>query len=395
MNTENLFSERINNLPPYVFVEIDKIRTQELKKGRKIISLSIGDPDMPAPDFVIDRLIRAVKKESTHKYPSYWGMIEFRKAVADWYENRFSVKLNPESEVLTLIGSKEGLAHIPLAFINPGDSALIPDPSYPVYGIGTMFAMGNCLKFSLKEENGFLPDFKELEFLVTTAAAKGSNTKLLFLNYPNNPTAGTATVAFFSEIVAFAKKHNIIVCHDNAYSEVYYDGKKQPSFLQAPGAIDVGCEFHSLSKTFNMAGWRVGFVVGNSKVIHALAQIKTNIDSGVFNACQEAGIEALERYDEFAETLRIKYQERRDLLVPAIQQAGLACSPPAATFYIWAKIPKQKTSEEVVLELIRKKGIVALPGSGFGSHGEGFVRFALCSELKVLKQVAELLKGSV
>ncbi len=385
-------AERVKQLPPYLFARIDKIKQEEMAKGRKLIALGIGDPDLPTPDFVIERMFAAAKKPENHQYPSYWGMIEFRKAVAHWYDHRFGVKLNPETEVLGLIGSKEGIAHIPLAFINPGDAALVPDPGYPVYATATMFAGGKSLLFPLKEENDFLPDFAYLEKLINDAAKQGTKTKLLFLNYPNNPTSASASLEFFKDVVKFAKKHNLIVCHDNAYSEVYFDGKKQPSFLEVPGAMDVGIEFHSLSKTFNMTGWRVGMAVGNPKIIGALALVKTNIDSGIFNACQEAGIAALERYDQFTADLRRVYQERRDLLVPALREAGLKCRTPEATFYVWARLPEGLRSEDYVLNLIRTKGIVITPGNGFGSAGEGYVRLTLCSDVSVLKKVAEALR---
>ena len=384
-------AERLSKLPPYLFAKIDKIKQEELKKGKKLIALGIGDPDLPTPEFVIDRLISAARKPANHQYPSYWGMSEFRKAVARWYETRFGVSLDPESEVLTLIGSKEGIAHIPLAFVNPGEAVLVPDPGYPVYQAATFFAGGIPLSFALEEKNGFLPDFAELERLVK----KGPKVRLLFLNYPNNPTSASATLEFFKEVVAFAKRHEIIVCHDNAYSEIYFDGKKQPSFLEVPGAKDVGCEFHSLSKTFNMTGWRVGFLVGNRRVVDGLAKIKTNVDSGAFNACQEAGIAALENAEPFCSELRGIYQQRRDLLIPALQQIGLRCEKPDATFYAWAKLPAGIRSEEFALNLIQTHGIVCTPGNGFGEKGEGYVRFTFCSDLSVLKQVAQALKASV
>ncbi len=384
-------TDRLKHLPPYLFARIDKIKQEEIKKGRKLIALGIGDPDLPTPDFVIERLTRAARNPAHHQYPSYWGMLEFRKAVARWYERRFGVSLDPENEVLTLIGSKEGIAHLPLAFVNPGEAALVPDPGYPVYSTATLFAGGQPLAFPLLEKNGFLPDFAQLESLVK----KGPRARLLFLNYPNNPTSATASLDFFKEVVSFAKKHQIIVCHDNAYSEIFFDEKKQPSFLEVPGAKDVGCEFHSLSKTFNMTGWRVGFAVGNAKVVEALAQVKTNIDSGVFNAIQEAGIEALDRSESFCPELRSIYQARRDILVPALQKMGLRCATPEATFYVWARLPSGRKSEDFVMDLIRKEGIVATPGNGFGENGEGYVRFTLCSDALVLKQVAEILKSSV
>ncbi len=384
-------TERLKKLPPYLFAKIDKIKQEEIKKGRKLISLGIGDPDLPTPDFIIERLASAAKKPQNHQYPSYWGMMEFRKAIARWYQSRFQVNLNPENEVLALIGSKEGIAHIPLAFVNPGEGVLVPNPGYPVYHAATLFAGGIPLHFPLKEKNQFLPDFSDLEQLVKA----GPKTRILFLNYPNNPTSASATLEFFKEVVSFAKKHQIIVCHDNAYSEIFYEGKKQPSFLQVPGAMDVGCEFHSLSKTFNMTGWRVGFLVGNSKIIDGLAQLKTNIDSGAFNACQEAGIEALDRYEPFCSDLRQIYQKRREILIPALQSIGLKCKNPDATFYAWARLPEGRKSEDYVLELIQKQGIVATPGNGFGQDGEGYVRFTFCSDVSVLKQVAEALKASV
>ncbi len=385
------FTKRLTQLPPYLFAKIDKIKQEEIKKGRKLITLGIGDPDLPTPAFIIDRLCEASKRPQNHQYPSYAGMSDFRKAVAQWYAQRFSVRLNPETEVLALIGSKEGIAHIPLAFVNPGEAVLVPDPGYPVYHSATLFAGGVPLHFSLREENQFLPDFAELEKLVRS----GPKVRMMFLNYPNNPTSASASLEFFKEVVAFAKKHQIIVCHDNAYSEIFYDGKKQPSFLEVPGAKDVGCEFHSLSKTFNMTGWRVGFVVGQEKVIEGLAQIKTNTDSGIFNACQEAGIEALNRYEPFCTELRAIYQQRRDVLIPALQATGLRCPSPDATFYAWARLPEGRKSEEFVLDLIQRHGIVSTPGNGFGQAGEGFVRFTFCSDISVLKQVAEALKGSL
>ncbi len=391
METPFKLADRIRQLPPYIFARIDTIKQEELKKGRKLVPLGIGDPDLPTPQFIIDRLASAARKPQNHQYPSYWGMIEFRKAAARWYERRFGVSLNPENEVLALIGSKEGIAHIPLAFVNPGEAALVPNPGYPVYQTATQFAGGVARQFGLLQKNRFLPDFAELEKLVH----QGPKARLLFLNYPNNPTSASASYEFFEEVVRFAKKHEIIVCHDNAYSEIYYDNKKQLSFLQVPGARDIGCEFHSLSKTFNMTGWRVGFVVGNSKIVEALAQVKTNIDSGIFNACQEAGIEALDHSEPFCTELRTIYQKRRDVLIPALQSIGLDCPTPEATFYAWAKLKEGQSSEQFVMNLIRDKGIISTPGTGFGSAGEGYVRFTLCSDIEILKQVAQTLKGSV
>ena len=384
-------TQRLAQLPPYLFARIDQIKQEELRKGRKLIALGIGDPDLPTPEFIIHRLEKAARNPENHQYPSYWGMVEFRRAAARFMERRFGVSCDAEHEVLALIGSKEGIAHIPLAFVNPGEATLVPDPGYPVYHSATLFADGVPLHFQLREENQFLPDFAQLESLVK----KGPRTRLLFLNYPNNPTGATASLDFFKEVVAFAKRHELLVCHDNAYSELFFDNERQPSFLEVPGAKDVGIEFHSLSKTFNMTGWRVGFAVGNPKMVAALARVKTNIDSGIFNACQEAGIEALDHYEPFCTELRAIYQKRRDILVPAIRDSGLKCATPKSTFYVWARLPAGMKSEDYVMDLIRAKGVVSTPGTGFGAAGEGFVRFTLCSDAEVLKQVAKILRGSI
>jgi LL-diaminopimelate aminotransferase len=384
-------TRRLEQLPPYLFARIDQIKQEEIKKGRKLIALGIGDPDLPTPEFIIQRLDKAARNPENHQYPSYWGMGGFRRAAARFMDRRFGVSVDADRETLALIGSKEGIAHIPLAFVNPGEATLVPDPGYPVYHSATLFADGVPLHFQLREENDFLPDFAQLESLVKN----GPRVRLMFLNYPNNPTGATADVHVFREVVDFAKKHELLVCHDNAYSELFFDGESQPSFLQVPGAKDVGIEFHSLSKTFNMTGWRVGFAVGNPKMIEALARVKTNIDSGIFNACQEAGIEALDQYEPFCTELRSIYQMRRDILVPAIQDSGLKCRIPKATFYVWARLPTGMKSEDYVLDLIRSRGVVSTPGTGFGSAGEGYVRFTLCSDVEVLKQVAKILRGSV
>lgn len=385
------FADRLKKLPPYLFAKIDQIKQQEIAKGRQLISLSIGDPDLPTPDFVVKRLQEAAQHPENHQYPSYWGMKQFREGASRWMEKRFGVQVRPDTQTLALIGSKEGLAHFPLAFINPGDAALCPNPGYPVYASSVMFAGGTPVSYDLKEENQYLPDFKQLEQLCT----QYPKVKMIFLNYPNNPTSATATLDFFKEMVRFAKKKNLIVCHDNAYSEIYLDGKKPPSFLEAPGAMEVGCEFHSLSKTFNMTGWRVGFAVGHETLINGLAQVKTNIDSGVFNACQEAALAAFENAEPFCTELRSTYQKRRDLLVPALQKLGLGVFAPQATFYVWCSLPKTRSmrSESFVLELIQKNGIVSTPGSGFGTLGEGYVRFTLCQSLPTLQKAIQILNG--
>lgn len=382
-------ADNLKKLPPYIFAQIDRIKQEEIAKGRKLTALGIGDPDLPTPQFIIEALIEGAKKAANHQYPSYWGMIEFRRAAARFMKKRFGVEVKPENEVLTLIGSKEGIAHIPFAFVNRGEGVLVPDPGYPVYSAATHLVGGIPLPFALREENDFLPDFEELERLVKG----GPRVRLMFLNYPNNPTSASASIEFFREVVAFAKKHQIIVCHDNAYSEIFFDGKRQPSFLEVPGAMDVGCEFHSLSKTFNMTGWRVGFVAGNARIIDGLAQVKTNIDSGAFNAVQEAGIAALDHSEPFCTELRAIYQRRRNILIPALREAGLRVRSPEATFYAWCGLPEGDDAMDYVMRLIREKGIVGTPGTGFGAAGEGYVRFTMCSDEAVLRKVAASLRG--
>jgi len=277
-------AKRIEQIPPYLFAEIDKKKEAMRKKGMDIIDLGIGDPDLPTPAPIIERLKKSSEDPKNHRYPSYEGMIEFRRAAAQWFEKRFGVKFDLQTEVLALIGSKEGIAHIPLAFVNPGDYVLVPSPGYPVYRVSTLFAGGTPYFLPLRKENGFLPNLSEIPESVAKKA------KLLFINYPNNPTSAIAEKPFFEEVVAFARRHQIIVCHDAAYSEVAFDGYRPLSFFEVEGAKEIGIEFHSLSKTFNMTGWRIGFAVGCSEIISVLGRVKTNIDSGIFQAIQEAGL---------------------------------------------------------------------------------------------------------
>ncbi len=364
-------AERVRQIPPYLFAEIDRKKRELRAKGVDLIDLGIGDPDIPTPRRVIARLIEAAQDPGNHRYPSYEGMLDFRQAVADWYQRRFSVSLDPETEVLTLIGSKEGIAHIPLAFVDPGDYVLVPSPGYPVYRVATLFAGGIPHFMNLTRENGFLPN------LSTISAQIAKKAKLLFINYPNNPTAAVAERPFFEEVVTFAKKHGIIVCHDAAYSEIAFDGYRPTSLMEVEGAKDVGIEFHSLSKTFNMTGWRIGFAVGNREIVGGLGKIKTNIDSGAFQAVQLAGIEALNGYGTETEEIIGIYTARRDLLVNGLRAAGLEVESPKATFYLWAKVPNGYTSAEFAALLLEKSGIVGTPGIGFGDAGEGYIRFAL------------------
>ena len=377
------YAERIRTLPPYLFAAIDEMKQKAIARGVDIINLGIGDPDLPTPDPIIEKLKQAAADPKHHQYPSYDGMLSFRTAVANWYKRRFGVTVDPASEVLTLIGSKEGIGHVPLAFIDPGDLALVSSPGYPVYPVGVSFAGGTSHIMPLVKENGFLPD---LTVIPKDVAQKA---KLMFLNSPNNPTSVVADKNFFTRVVEFAREHRIIICHDAAYSEIYYDGKRPASFLEAQGAMDVGIEFHSLSKTFNMTGWRIGFAVGNKEVIAGLGKVKTNIDSGVFQAIQEAGITALESDDTLTDGLRTIYQERRDVLVGGLKALGLELESPSAAFYVWIGVPKGFTSASFTAHLIEQAGIVTTPGNGFGDPGEGYIRMTVTTSKERLVEAVE------
>jgi len=379
-------AKRIEQIPPYLFAEIDKKKEEMRQKGMDLIDLGIGDPDLPTPKPIIERLKKAAEDPRNHRYPSYEGMIEFRTAVAKWYERRFRVKLNPKTEVLSLIGSKEGIAHIPLAFVNPGDYVLVPSPGYPVFRVSTLFAGGTPYFLPLRKENGFLPNLSEIPKGVAEKA------KLLFINYPNNPTSAIAERPFFEEVVAFAERYQIIVCHDAAYSEIAFDGYKPLSFLEVEGAKELGIEFHSLSKTFNMTGWRIGFVVGHSEIVAGLGRVKTNIDSGLFQAIQEAGTEALNHLDTPLPEIIKTYERRRDVMVEGLQGIGLEVEKPKATFYLWIQVPRGYTSAQFATLLLEQAGIVATPGNGFGEAGEGYIRMALTVDETRLKEAITRLK---
>ena len=379
-------AKRIDQIPPYLFAEIDKKKEEMRQKGMDLIDLGIGDPDLPTPKPIIERLKKAAEDPRNHRYPSYEGMIEFRTAVAKWYERRFGITLNPKTEVLSLIGSKEGIAHIPLAFVDPEDYVLVPSPGYPVYRVSTLFAGGTPYFLPLRKENGFLPNFSEIPKAVL------EKTKLLFINYPNNPTSAIAEKPFFEEVVAFAQRHQIIVCHDAAYSEVAFDGYRPLSFLEVRGAKEVGVEFHSLSKTFNMTGWRIGFAVGCGEILAGLGRIKTNIDSGLFQAIQEAGIEALSRFNTPLPEMIQVYERRRDVMVKGLREIGLELDQPKATFYLWIHVPKKYTSTQFATLLLEQVGIVVTPGNGFGETGEGYIRMALTVDQKRLEEAIGRLK---
>jgi LL-diaminopimelate aminotransferase len=364
-------AERLKRLPPYLFQEIDRLKAELMAKGVDVINLGVGDPDLPTPGHIVQELGRAAKDPANHQYPSYSGMNDFKGSVARWYGRRFGVELDAGSEVLTLIGSKEGIAHFPLAYINPGDLALVPSPAYPVYSITTMFAGGESYFMPLLRENGFLPDLTAIPPDVARRA------KLIFINYPNNPTGATAERDFFRRIIDFAREYDLIVCHDAAYTEMGFDGYRPMSFLELPGAKDVGIEFHSLSKTYNMTGWRLGFAVGNAGILEGLGQVKSSIDSGQFNAVQYAGIAALESDQSCVAEMQKIYQDRRDALIGGLREIGLNPEVPKATFYVWCPVPAKYKSKEFTALLLREAGIVTTPGSGFGEPGEGYIRLAL------------------
>ena len=380
-------ADRLKRLPPYLFAEIDRKKREVRARGVDVIDLGIGDPDLPTPPHVIQALQRAAEDPENHRYPSYEGMLAFRQAVADWYAKRFNVRLDPEQEVLTLIGSKEGTAHMPLAFVNPGDVVLVPDPGYPVYAAGTWFAGGETHFMPLRRENGFLPD---LDAIPPEAARRA---KLMYLNYPNNPTAAVAGRDFFAEVVKFARSHRVLVCHDLMYSELKFDGFEPPSFLEIEGAREVGVEFHSLSKTYSMTGWRLGFCVGNGAALAGLGKVKTNVDSGVFQAVQCAGIAALTGPQELPEQYRRTYQRRRDVVLQGLKALGWDVDIPKGTFFVWAPVPGGLDSRRFATRLLDEVGVVVTPGIGFGPSGEGFYRIALTVAEARLAEAMERLKG--
>jgi len=382
-NSISKYSTRLDVLPPYLFAQIDALKAEKEAQGVDIIDLGVGDPDQPTPAHIVDSLVHAAHKDVNHRYPSSEGMLSYREAVSEWYAKK-RIDLDPASEVLALIGSKEGLAHLPLAFVNQGDKVLVPDPAYPVYKIATILVDAKPVTMPLTADNGFLPDIEKA----------APDAKLLFINYPNNPTAAVADEAFFRTVVDYAQDNDVIVCHDAAYMELTFDGYVAPSFLSVPGAMDVGIEINSLSKAFNMTGWRMGFAVGNADVIAGLKKVKSNLDSGAFQAVQEAGIMALTGPQDTVNTLRKLYVERRDALVDGLRNIGWSVEKPKATFYVWAPVPDGSPSLEFSLKLL-DAGIVVTPGIGFGEYGEGYIRFALTVPVSTIKEAVRRLEEVV
>ncbi len=388
-NMKSLISRRVANLPPYLFVEISKKIAEKRAKGEDVVSFGIGDPDIPTPPHIIERLCQAAQDPANHRYPESDGLPQLRQTIADWYKRRFGVSLDPDKEVLPLIGAKEGIGHIAFCFINPEDIALVPDPGYPVYSIGTMLAGGLPYYLPLKAENNFLPDLDSIPVHILKKA------KLLWINYPNNPTGAVAELDFFNKVVKFAHQNDVAICHDGPYSEVAYDNYKPISFLQAEGAKEVGVEFHSLSKSYNMTGWRIGMVVGNPVMVDALKRIKSNLDSGIPQAIQYAAIEALTGAQDCIQEHNNLYQRRRDLVVDMLNSIGLEAKMPKASLYVWAKVPEGYTSIDFATALLEEAGVVVTPGIGYGKSGEGYVRLSLTTpDAALVKGLSRLARWS-
>lgn len=381
-------SKRLNEIPPYLFAEIDRKVAAAKAKGYDIISLGIGDPDTPTISEVVAQMHKSVDDPATHNYPPYDGTVAFRQACADWMKDRFNVDLDPSNEVLALIGSKEGIAHVLLGFVDPGDYTLVPDPAYPVYRNATILAGGTPYLMKIGPENNYMPELNKIPEEVAKKA------KLIFLNYPNNPTGAVATMEYFKEVLEFAKKYDLVICHDQAYCEMTYEGYVAPSFLQLEGAKERCIEFFSHSKTYNMTGWRVGFAAGGAEAIAALGVIKNNIDSGIFKAIQEAGIVALKSPKEEIDKLNKMYQGRRDVVVEGLKELGWDIEPTKATFYIWIPVPKGMKSVEFADLMLEKAHIIVPPGNGYGPNGEGFFRIALTVPEEKLKAAIQRMKDA-
>ncbi|HWI54435.1 MAG TPA: LL-diaminopimelate aminotransferase [Desulfobacteria bacterium] len=382
-------AKRISQLPPYLFARVEKKIAQAKAEGVDVISFGIGDPDRPTPGHIIDKLCDQAKNPVNHQYPSSVGMLSYREAVAEYYKNRFGVELDPKTEVVSLIGSKEGIAHISFCYLDPGDVSLIPDPGYPVYGTGAMLAGAEPYIMPLTAENGFLPDLDAIPADVAKRA------KLMFINYPNNPTGAIANDDFYIKLIAFAKEYDIIVCHDAAYQDIAWDGYRPPSFLEYPGAKDVGIEFGSCSKPYNMTGWRIAWAVGNPRVIDALGRIKSNMDSGVFQAVQYAGIAAVTGPQECTLENSQVYKERAQVIVDGLNSLGWNITPPKATIYLWVPVPKGYTSMEFAEHVFEKTGVFITPGSGYGQYGEGYLRIALTVEKERALEAINRIKEKV
>ena len=381
-------SKRLKELPPYLFAEIDKIIKEKRDQGLDVISLGIGDPDIPTPKGIIDEIQDEAENPVNHQYPSSYGMDLFREAVADFYMDRFSVKIDPANEVIPLLGAKEGIANIAYTYVDPGDYVLVPDPSYPVYSIGTMFAGGQTHIMPMEEKNDYIIDLDKIDKDIAEKA------KLMHVNYPNNPTSAICGIDFYERLAEFALKNNIIVCHDNAYSDTYFGDNSPVSFLNASGSKEVGIEFYSLSKTFNMTGWRIGCAVGNREVIASLGKYKTNVDSGVFNAVQYAAIKAFKNYREYSSENNKIYKKRREMVTGILDNIGIDYYKSNATIYVWAKVPEGHTSKSFAKLILDEANVVVTPGSAYGKFGEGYFRISLTISDDRLREALDRIDGT-
>jgi LL-diaminopimelate aminotransferase len=382
-------AKRIEKLPPYLFAELDRKIAEKRAGGADVISFGVGDPDLPSPPHVVDALCDAARDAATHRYPSYTGMPDLRRSIAAWYEKRFGVSLDPDLQVQPLVGSKEGIFHLPVAFVDPGDVVLVPDPAYPVYETGTILAGGEAYLLPLTAENGFMPDLGAIPADVARRA------RVLWLNYPNNPTSACVELDFFRRAVEFCRENDILLCHDAAYTEITFDGYRAPSALQVEGAAESVLEFHSLSKTYNMTGWRIGWVAGAPEAIEAVKRLKTNIDSGIFDAVQRAGIAAIDGPQDHLNATIERYRRRRDLLCDGLKSVGLLAEPPRGSIYVWTPVPEGHTSESFATHLLDEAAVVVAPGTGYGRAGEGFVRFSLTIDDERLEEGVERLRKAV
>jgi len=383
------FSRRMDNLAPYLFAELERKIAEKRKQGVDVISLGIGDPDLPTPAYIVEEMQRQVADPRNHRYPSNWGLPEFAEAAAGFYRRRFGVEIDPGTEFFPLLGAKEGLAHLCWAILDAGDLALVPDPGYPVYAGGSLLVGAQVRYLRLRPENGFLPDLDE----ITEEEAR--HAKVLFIGYPNNPTAAVVEDDFFARVVKFAKKYDVAVIHDNAYSELTYDGYVAPSFLSAPGAKDVGVELFSFSKPFNMTGWRVGFAVGNREILAHLWRLKTNLDSGMFDALQRTAAFILNGPWDFVRDMCEIYRRRRDLLAEALTSVGMQVPKPKATIYMWIPVPEGYTSASFSEHVLEQAAVVVTPGAGYGPAGEGFVRLSLTTPDDRIAEAVERIERSL
>lgn len=379
----------LNHMPPYLFAQIDAKRDALKAQGVDVISLGIGDPDMPTPEHIVDAMAEAIRKPENHQYPDYAGSKAYRVACAQWMRTRFGVEVDPDTEVLALIGSKEGIAHIHTAFVNPGEYVLAPSIGYPVYSGGATLVSAHTHFLPMKAESGFLADFSAVPADIVSQA------KIMFLGYPNNPTGAVVTEEYFDRAIAFCREHDLLLVHDNAYSEIAFDGYVAPSILERPGAKEVAIEVFSMSKMYNMTGWRIAFACGNATAIQALGTVKNNLDSGQFTAIQDAAIVAMTSSQECIVRMNEIYQRRRDLIIDALDAIGIACEPPKATIYVWVKVPEGYTSAEFAEKMLTEAHVIVTPGSGYGPDGEGYIRISLTTPDERLLEAVERIKATL